>query len=324
MAEMAARLTTDGPVLVFGGPYSNFHATKAVLAEAKRLKIPRERIICTGDMAAYCGDPVATIDLVRESGIHVVMGNCDEQLAMGADNCGCGFPSDSLCERLSSAWFMYANSVVRADQREWLGQLPRRFDLEIAGRHLAVIHGSVSVINRFVFATTPTGIKRGEIELSACDGVIGGHCGLPFTEIIDGKLWHNAGVIGMPANDGTARVWFSLLTPGKAGLKIEHRTIEYDHAAAAAAMRKAGLPPEYRVALASGIWPSCDVLPARETQEQGVPLEPGGVVWKSAKAKGKPLRSETGLLWPELLAGAQPLELAHASSSLPLPVAAAG
>jgi len=50
-----------GPVMVLGGPYSNLEATRAALAEAARLKIPRERIICTGDVVAYGADPAATV-----------------------------------------------------------------------------------------------------------------------------------------------------------------------------------------------------------------------------------------------------------------------
>src|SRR5690349_2546899 len=99
------QLHLDGPALIFGGPYSNLQATAAVLAEAARLGIPASRIICTGDLVAYCGDPAGTIDLVRAAGIHVVMGNCDEQVAQGADDCDCGFPAGSTCERLSAAWF---------------------------------------------------------------------------------------------------------------------------------------------------------------------------------------------------------------------------
>jgi hypothetical protein len=64
-----------GTALIFGGTYSNLQATEALLAEARRLGVPRERIICTGDVAAYCGDPYATTELVRDAGIHVVMGN---------------------------------------------------------------------------------------------------------------------------------------------------------------------------------------------------------------------------------------------------------
>ena len=45
-------LAVDGPTLVFGGPYSNLQATRAVLAEAARRGIPHQRVVCTGDVVA--------------------------------------------------------------------------------------------------------------------------------------------------------------------------------------------------------------------------------------------------------------------------------
>src|SRR3977135_2676528 len=122
-------LTIDGPALVFGGPYGNLQAPPAVRAQAERLGIPPSRIICTGDLVAYGGDPVATIALVRDAGIHVVMGNCDEQLAHDAQDCGCGYPAGSACERLSSAWFAHADREVGSDAR------PRRPRLAAAHAH---------------------------------------------------------------------------------------------------------------------------------------------------------------------------------------------
>src|SRR5215207_10819963 len=95
-------LTMNGPVLLFGGPYSNLEATRAVLAEAGRRQIPPERIICTGDVVAYGADARATVELVRASGICVLMGNCEEALSMGAADCGCGFAPGSACEWLSA------------------------------------------------------------------------------------------------------------------------------------------------------------------------------------------------------------------------------
>src|SRR5690348_4001959 len=121
MAETRTpHIAIDSPALVFGGPYGNLQATRAVVAEAARRGIPAARIICTGDLVAYCGDPAATIDLVRRAGIHVVMGNCDEQLAQHAADCGCGFPTGSTCERLSAAWFAHADAEVDRDARAWL------------------------------------------------------------------------------------------------------------------------------------------------------------------------------------------------------------
>jgi uncharacterized radical SAM superfamily Fe-S cluster-containing enzyme len=302
-------LPIDGPALVFGGPYGNLQATAAVLRAGERRGIPPSRIICTGDLVAYGGDPVATIALVRNAGIHVVMGNCDEQLAQDAPDCGCGYPAGSTCERLSSAWFAYADREVGRDTRLWLAGLPRRIDLDIGEKRLAVIHGSVSRINQFVFASTAAATKRRELALAGTDGVIGGHCGLPFSQTIDSRLWHNAGVVGLPAHDGTPRVWYSLLTPEAGGVRIEHCALDYDHHAAAAAMARAGLPPDYRVALASGLWPSCDVLPFREIGESGIAIAPGSLLWTPAVAAAPRRRAKPASLhlWPSLARRNAPL-----------------
>jgi hypothetical protein len=97
-----------------------------------------------------------------------------------------------------------------------------------------------------------------------------------------GRFWHNAGALGLPANDGTPRVWFSVLSAGAApgALVIEHAALDYDHRGAARAMRAAGLPDDYAATLETGVWPNCDVLPKVETRGQGTPLTPGVVLFE--------------------------------------------
>ena len=68
-------------------------------------------------------------------------------------------------------------------------------------------------------------------------------------------------LLGLPANDGTPRVWYSLLTPQAAGITVELRALSYDHAGAAAAIRAADLPQAYADALESGFWPNDDIMP---------------------------------------------------------------
>jgi predicted phosphodiesterase len=289
-------------VLVFGGPYSNLEATTAVLSLADGLGIPPDHIICTGDVVAYGADPADTVGLVREAGIHVVMGNCEESLATEAEDCGCGFAPGSSCDRLSAAWYAYADRQLDQDARTWMAGLPRRLDIEIAGQRLCVVHGGVTSINRFLFASSPTEEKREELNAAACDGIIGGHCGIPFSQSVAGKLWHNTGAIGLPANDGTPRTWFSLLVPTGLGIRIEHHALHYDFLAAAAKMRQAGLPEGYAAALEAGLWPSCDVLPQEEVRQRGVPLMAGTADWP--KQGGEKVRrlapggTNSQHLWP--------------------------
>ncbi|MDP6352825.1 MAG: metallophosphoesterase family protein [Alphaproteobacteria bacterium] len=271
----------DGPVLVFGGPYSNLEATRAVLAEARRLAIPAEHVICTGDVAAVCADPRATVDLIRDAGIAVVMGNCEESLGTGGEDCGCGFEEGSECSLMSAQWFAYASGHTDESARAWMRDLPRRIDFRLGGRSLAVIHGAVSSINGFLFESNGEADFVRELDLAGTDGVIGGHSGIPFTRIVDGRLWHNGGVIGVPANDGTPRAWFSVLHGDEDGIRIEPRALDYDHAAAAAKMRAQPLLRAYAEALITGVWPGVDYLPEAEQTRQGQALSLPTVTWRS-------------------------------------------
>lgn len=273
----------SGPLLVFGGPYSNLQATEALLAEARRLGIPPGNMLCTGDLVAYCGDPAPTVALVREAGIPVVMGNCEEQLGSGAADCGCGYAEGSACDLMSVQWYRYASDRLDTETKAWMASLPRRITLtlrpEAGGRgfRLTAVHGGADSINRFIFPATAPSEKARQHALVGGDGVIAGHSGLPFSEVLPGgALWHNAGVIGLPANDGTPRVWFSVLRMSASGLAAEHFALSYDYRSAAAAMRSAGLPEAYAEALEMGLWPSDDVMP-KEDRARPRPIAPSGL-----------------------------------------------
>lgn len=278
---MIPLIRLDAPMLVFGGPYSNLQATEAVLAEAARRGIAPDHILCTGDVVAYGADAAACSDRMMASGALVLMGNCEENLAAEAEDCGCGFEENTTCDLLSRAWYAHANRQVSPRHRAWMGGLPRQLHLELPDRRrLAVVHGGASEISRFLFASTPEPVLLEEVAETGCQGVIAGHCGIPFARRLGGAgLWLNAGAVGMPANDGTPRVWFMLLTPAARSLTVEILPLDYDHATAAAAMRAAGLPEGYAAGLETGLWPSSDVLPSVELAARGRALHPKRMVW---------------------------------------------
>nr|WP_210395485.1 metallophosphoesterase family protein [Motiliproteus sediminis] len=262
----------DGPLLFFGGPYSNLQATLAIKAVAERLAIPPQQVICTGDVVAYCADPEATVALIREWGIEVVMGNCEQSLASDADDCGCGFEQGSTCDLLSGQWYPFARRRLSADARAWMAGLPAALTLEFAGRSLRVVHGGVEQINRFLFQSTAIDVLAAEWDRSGADWVVSGHAGIPFGRAIATGGWLNAGVIGMPANDGSSDGWYMLLQHGATGPQASWHRMRYDATAAAERMAACSLAPAYASALVSGCWPSQDVLPAEEAALCGKPL----------------------------------------------------
>ena len=270
---MRITLPGDGPVLCFGGPYSNLEATRALRTEARRLGIPAERVICTGDIVAYCANPVETANEIRDWGCHVIKGNCEEQLAARADNCGCGFGAETTCDLLSRGWYEYADAQMTDDLRDWMAGLPDAITFELTGRTFRVIHGGVTMINRFIFPSTPAAEKSAELEAAKADVVVAGHSGLPFGETVAERYWFNPGVIGMPANDGTTDGWFGIITPeADSSLTFALKRLAYDAESAAASLQTAGFAQPYAEALVTGRWPSTDVLPEKERLSSGRPL----------------------------------------------------
>lgn len=252
----------EGPVLVFGGPYSNLQATRAVLGRARGMGLPCGRVICTGDVVAYGGQPAETVAEIRRFGGPVVAGNCERQLAARAPDCGCGFEAGTLCDRLSAAWYAHADAALGAADRAWMAELPDMLLFRHGGRRCAVIHGGATDVSRFVWPSAPERVFAEEIAaIRAAAGpvemVIAGHCGLAFRRRVAGVTWLNAGAVGLPPNDGRPATRYAVLRAGRG----EIHTLSCDHRAAAEAMRAAGLTQGYDDAVESGYWPSEEVLP---------------------------------------------------------------
>ena len=261
---------------MFGGSYSNLAATEAMRLKARVLKIDAEHTICTGDLVAYCAEPQQTVDLSRNWDVHVVMGNCEESLAMDQTNCGCGFTEGSTCSTLSEAWYGYANRYIDNDSRQWMHQLPDSITFQINNYRFKIVHGSVTSINQFIFPSTPIDIKQAQIFKAEAEVVIGGHSGIPFGQFIGDNLWLNAGVIGLPANDGSSDGWYMLLESGDGEIKVSWHRLQYDACISSRSTRIAGMH-QYAQALTDGLWPSMDVLPEYERKKRGVRLSPASL-----------------------------------------------
>lgn len=259
----------SGEVWVFGGPYSNYQALQALKAFADENRVSASNIICTGDTVAYCGQPKECLELLMDWQIPVVLGNCEESLATQANDCGCGFEEGSSCSILSNAWYSFSQSKLADRHRRWMAELPRKIDFNLGELRFLCVHGSTDSINEFVFASTPAELKQKQVKRAGVDAIIGGHCGLPFGHQLEQGAWLNAGTIGMPANDGTSRVWFMRLRESARGVLVSWHPLTYDTEGAQVSMRNQNLPEAYAQTLESGLWPGLDVLPENEKSKTG-------------------------------------------------------
>lgn len=262
----------NGRILFFGGVYSNLQSLQALKKWAEENNLLPQQIFCTGDILGYCAQPVECLELIRDWGIHAIAGNVEIQIRSGEEDCGCDFKSGGRCDLFSRNWYAYTLSKMNNETIEWLHTLPHHVQFVYGDKKLTIVHGSWFHTSEFIFKSTPWDIKQQNFDATGSDIIIGGHCGLPFADTQKDKLWINAGVIGMPANDGTDRVWFVTLDQDENTINYQFHSYNYDNKQASELMRKNGLPQSYADTLITGIWDNCEILPAEETAQQGKKL----------------------------------------------------
>ncbi len=261
-----------GPLLLFGGVYSNFQSLEKIMEIAQERNIPFHNIICTGDVVAYCAQPEETVQAIKKWNIHSITGNVEIQLREGLEDCGCDFKSGSRCDLFSRQWYPFAQENLSKSSIDWMHGLPDFLEFEFYGKKCFVVHGSFEETSEYIFASTNWEKKADIFRETKADIIIGGHCGLPFSETRQNKTWLNPGVIGMPANDGSTEVWYMILDNLNGEISYQHFSFEYNYQLASKLMTQYQLPPEYAKTLLTGIWDNCDILPAVETKNQGVPI----------------------------------------------------
>ena len=258
-----------GKTLLFGGVYSNLQALEALKAIAEKENIPAENCICTGDIVGYCAQPEETVQLFKIWKAKSILGNVEIQLAESAEDCGCDFTEGSRCDGFSKLWYPFAQSKLSKNSIEYLATLPDYISFTYANKKVTVVHGDYFNVSEFVFKSTDWELKSKNFEATESNVIIAGHCGLPFNQEKDNKLWLNPGVIGMPANDGSPQVWYAILDDTNGSLEFSHYNLDYNYKLTNKLMQNGLLPEEYARTIITGIWDNTEILPAVESGLQG-------------------------------------------------------
>jgi predicted phosphodiesterase len=261
---LSTATTALAPVALFGGIYSNHIALEAAIGDARRRGA--RALYCLGDLGAFGPNPNRVFPLLRENGVITLAGNYDDSLARGLDDCQCGYtdPRDNHFARIS---YRYTFQKTSKENKEWLASLPREIRFELGGSRVLLCHGSPRRRNEFLWeSTTPDHFLAKLFRDHACDVILATHTGIKWRRRLEGgKLFANVGVLGRPENDGTPRVWYTMLEPRSDGADVTFVPVEYDHARLAAEMREEGLPDEFVATIETGWWTTClEILPANE------------------------------------------------------------
>lgn len=250
-------------IAALGGIYSNHLALAAALSDIERRGI--DDVYCLGDLGAFGPHPDKVFPLLREGGVAAIQGNYDNSIGNRLRDCQCGY-TDPRDNRFAKISYEYTFENTDDRHKDWMRDLPSERSIEAEGRRILLCHGSPRRTNEFLWeSTTPTHFLEKLFDDRAVDVVLATHTGIRWRRSLSaGREFVNVGVLGRPENDGTPRVWYTILTLGDS-IQVEFVPVDYDHFALAAEMRDEKLPEEFVETVLTGWWTTClEILPAKE------------------------------------------------------------
>jgi len=250
-------------VALFGGVYSNYLALEAAIADARRRGA--EALYCLGDLGGFGPHPDRVFPLLRQAGVLCIQGNYDASVAQGAADCGCGYsdPRDNYFARIS---YEYTVRGTSTENRRRLDALPPVARIRVGASRLLLCHGSPRQINEFLWeTTTPDGLIEKFCRETDSDVVCFTHTGIKWQRMLtNGSRALNVGALGRPENDGTPRVWYTLVTEDP-DFAVEFIPVHYDSETLAREMVREGLPAEFVETVRTGWWTCClESMPVKE------------------------------------------------------------
>jgi putative phosphoesterase len=227
--------------------HGNLHALEAVWQDLERAR--PDHVLCLGDLVGYGAFPNEVAAWMREREIPTVMGNYDEGVGFDLDDCGCVY-RDLADDRRGRQSLLWSRERTTPANKEYLRGLPLQIRQDFGGARVLGVHGSPRKINEYLYQDRPAATFERIAKLAGCDVLLFGHTHLPYQKWVGKTLFINTGSVGKP-KDGDPRAGYVMLELNRPR-RVEFRRVAYDTAAAAAAVRAAGLPPHFATLLETG------------------------------------------------------------------------
>lgn len=168
---------------LIGDIHADIRALEATLRHLQALAV--NEILCTGDLVGYGSQPDAVVAMVRELAIPCIRGNHDRWAL-------------ERCQVIGLRGWKPAE--FKSDTWDYLRSLPPAYARTIAGRSLAIHHGSPASDTEYVtpYQPMPESIERFWNE-AAAEVLILGHSHLPMIErTARGTILNPGSVLGVP------------------------------------------------------------------------------------------------------------------------------
>ena len=229
-------------IALFSDIHGNRHALDATLADIAAHS--PDGVYCLGDLVGYGAFPNEVTARVMADGTPTVMGNYDDGVGFDRDECGCAY-RDPVDRELGQQSLEWTKAHTTDANKAYLRTLVPEIRFNVGDTRVLLVHGSPRRMNEYLFEDRPITSFERLAHSSNADVIAFGHTHVPYTKRAADVLFVNTGSVGKP-KDGDPRACWVLLDVDQE-VRVTFRRIDYDIAAAAAAIRATELPHKFAV-----------------------------------------------------------------------------
>lgn len=228
--------------------HGNLPALEAVLDDLKPRHL--DALYCLGDLVGYAAYPNEVTERIRAERIPTIMGNYDDGVGFDRGECGCAY-TDPVEKQFGDQSLEWTKAKVTAENRAYLRSLEKEIRFEVGGKSVLLVHGSPRRINEYLFEDRPISSFQRLAASSHADIIVFGHTHRPYTKVVDGVLFVNAGSVGKP-KDGDWRACYIILEPSNESQPVTFVRLPYDVKTVATAIRASDLPDQFALDIERG------------------------------------------------------------------------
>jgi len=235
-------------VLIISDVHGNYHALDRVMKEVKC-----DTILCCGDIVVDYPFPQQCIRALKDSCIHICMGNNDYNVAYGQK------ASDTINQKYAHlAKDLDRNTdltseLINDDAKKYLRQLPRECRFVLDGISFYMNHTVPHLsVHHYLDKNTPRSELVEYYQEIQADVIVTGHTHIPYVKNFGDKILVNPGSVGQ-SRDGDPRASFA--TFDTAAHRLELGRLEYDVKETIEHLKKLNFPAYSLFCLKNGFLP---------------------------------------------------------------------